>query len=129
LNDFNFKILKDSVVKRKSGNLKVWIIEITPKTKEVENETGYKKSVAYVRKDNYMITRAKYYLKKAKRVKYMDVKKVKKIDGIDVNMITTMTTKKGKRTLHKTILINTDVKMNQDLKESIFVTKTLQKGI
>ena len=129
LNDFNFKLLKDSVVKRKSGKQKVWIIQITPKTKEVLDETGYKKSIAYVRQDNYMITRAKYYLKKAGRVKYMDVKKVANIDGIDTNMITTMTTKKGKRVLHKTILINTDVKMNQNLKESMFVTKTLEKGL
>jgi len=129
LNDFNFKLLKESVVKRKSGKQKVWIIQITPKTKEVLDETGYKRSIAYVRQDNYMITRAKYYLKKAGRVKYMDVKKVANIDGIDTNMITTMTTKKGKRVLHKTILINTDVKMNQNLKESMFVTKTLEKGL
>jgi hypothetical protein len=59
----------------------------------------------------------------------MDVKKVEKIDGIDVATITTMTTKKGKRTIHKTILIQSDVKMNQNLKESMFSIRTLEKGI
>ena len=129
LSDFSFKILKESVVKRKSGNLKVWQIEITPKNDNVIDETGYTKSVAYVRQDNFMITRAKYYLKKARRVKYMDVKKVIKIDGIDVATITTMTTKKGKRTIHKTILIQNDVKMNQNLKESMFSVRTIEKGL
>ena len=129
LNDYTFKILKESVVKRKSGNLKVWQVEVTPKTQETIDETGYLKSIAYVRQDNYMVTRAKYYLKKAGRVKYMDVKKVEKIDGIDVATITTMTTKKGKRTLHKTVLIQSDIKMNQDLKEEMFSTRTIEKGL
>jgi len=76
-----------------------------------------------------MITRAKYYLKKANRVKYMDVKEIKKIDGIDVATKAIMTTKQAKRTLHKTILIQTDVKMNQNLKENFFTTRTLEKGL
>jgi hypothetical protein len=129
LSDYTFKILKESVVKRKSGNQKVWQIEVTPKDQSVIDETGYLKSVAYVRQDNYMVTRAKYWLKKAKRVKYMDVKKVEKIDGIDVATQTTMTTKKGKRTIHKTILIQSDVKMNQDLKEELFQVRTIEKGL
>jgi hypothetical protein len=129
LSDYTFKISKESIVKRKSGNLKVWIIESTPKSQVVIDETGYIKSVLYVRQDNYMLTRAKFYLKKAKRVKYMDVKKVENIDGIDVATITTMTTKKGKRTIHKTILIQSDVKMNQDLKEDLFTIRTIEKGL
>jgi hypothetical protein len=41
-----------------------------------------------------------------------------------------MTTKKGKTTLHKTILIQSDVKMYQDsVKESMFTTRTIEKGI
>ncbi|MEA3353898.1 MAG: outer membrane lipoprotein-sorting protein [Campylobacterota bacterium] len=129
LDDYTFKILKESVVKRKSGNEKVWLIEVTPKTQEVIDETGYLKSIAYVRQDNYMVTRAKYYLKKAKRIKYMDVKKVEKIDGIDVATITTMTTKQKTRTLHKTILLQSNIMMNQELKEDIFATRTIQKGL
>ena len=129
LDDYNFKILKESFVKRKSGKEKVWQIEVTPKTQEVIDETGYLKSIAYVRQDNFMITRAKYFLKKAGRIKYMDVKKVEKIDGIDVATITTMTTKKGKRTIHKTILIQKNVKMNQNLKENMFSVRTIEKGL
>ena len=129
LDDYTFKILKESVVKRKSANQKVWLIERTPINNEIIDETGYIRSIAYVRQDNYMITRAKHYLKKAGRVKYMDVKKTETIDGIDIAMITTSTTKKGKRMIHKTILINSNVKMNQNLKEDMFTIRTLEKGI
>lgn len=129
LSDYTFKILKESVIKRKTGKVKVWIVESLPKTQETIDETGYTKSVAYVRQDNYMLVRAKFYLKKANRVKYMDVKKIEKIEGIDVATITTMTTKQGKRTLHKTVLIQSNVKMNQDLKEEMFATRTIEKGL
>jgi hypothetical protein len=135
LSDYTFKILKDGVVKRKSANgkkvtiEKVWIIQRTPKNQDVIDETGYLKSIAYVRKDNYIITRAKHWLKKAGRVKYMDLKQTKIINGIEFETILTATTKKGKRTLHKTILINSDIKVNQDLKESMFTVRTIEKGI
>jgi hypothetical protein len=78
LDDYKFKILKQSYIKRKTKKVPVWVIEVLPKDKNVIDETGYLKTIAYVRKDNYMITRAKFYLKKAKRVKYMDVKKNRK---------------------------------------------------
>jgi hypothetical protein len=129
LDDYNFKVLKESYIKRKSGKVKVWQIEVLPKTQETIDETGYLKTIAYVRQDNYMVTRAKYYLKKANRVKYMDVKKIEKIDGIDMATITTMTTKKGKKTIHKTILLQNDIKLNQDLKEDMFSVRTIEKGL
>jgi hypothetical protein len=129
LNHYTFKILKTSVVKRKSGNEKVWVVEVTPKSQRVIDETGYTKSVAYVRQDNYMVTRAKYYLKKGGRTKYMDVKKVVTVDGVDIAAITTAITKKNKRTIHKTILIQSDIKMNQNLKDSLFTTRTIEKGL
>ena len=129
LNDYNFKLLKESTVKRKWGNEDVWVIQVTPKTQQTVEETGYLKTIVYVKKENYMVTRAKYYLNKSNRVKYMDVKKYEKIDGIDVATITTMTSKKGKSTIHKTILIRSDVKMNQNLKEDMFTTRTIQKGL
>jgi hypothetical protein len=129
LDDYTFKVIKESYVKRKSGKNKVWVIERTPINQDVIDETGYIKSIAYVRQDNYMITRAKHFLKKSGRVKYMDVKKIQQIDGIDTAIITTATTKKGRRTLHKTILINSDIKMNQDLKDNLFTIRTIEKGI
>ena len=129
LDDYTFKILKESAIKRKTGKVKVWQVEVTPKTQETIDETGYLKTIAYVRQDNFMVVRAKYFLKKANRLKYMDVREIKKIDGIDVATKTIMTTKKGKRTIHKTILIQKDVKMNQNLKEEFFTTRTIEKGL
>jgi hypothetical protein len=107
----------------------VWIIQSLPKNKAVIDETGYTKSILYIRKDNFMLARAKFYLKKANRVKYMDVRKMEKIDGIWVATQTTMTTKYGKQTLHKTILSNRDIEINVAIDDEMFSVRKIEKGL
>ena len=40
-----------------------------------------------------------------------------------------MTTKKGKQTLHKTVLLNSNVRFNQELEEDFFTVRQLEKGL
>jgi len=129
LDDYNFKLVKETSIKRKDGKVPVWVIESTPISQAVIDETGYKKSILYIRKDNYVLTRAKFYLKKGSRVKYMDVRKLAKIDGIWVAMQTIMTTKQGKKTLHKTILTNSDVEINKSIDSNMFSIRRIEKGL
>ncbi|HIF47005.1 outer membrane lipoprotein-sorting protein [Candidatus Thioglobus sp.] len=129
LNDYSFKLVKETSIKRKEGKVPVWVIESTPINQEIIDETGYVKSTLYIRKDNYVLTRAKFYLKKGSRVKYMDVRKLEKFDGIWVAMQTTMTTKQGKKTLHKTILTNSNVEVNKKISSDMFSIRRIEKGL
>lgn len=124
IEDYDFKLLKEDEVR---GH-KVWLIQSTPRTKEVVDETGYEKSVVFIRQDNYVVVRAVHWTEDNK-LKYFDVKELELIDGIWVAMEMTMTTKQGKATLHKTILRNENVKFNQDLDEDIFTIRRLEKGL
>ncbi len=69
------------------------------------------------------------WLEKGKRLRYMDAKQLDVIDGIWVTTEIHMTTKKGKKTLHKTVIKNHDTRFNQDLDESLFSVRRLEKGI
>ncbi|MDB3870162.1 outer membrane lipoprotein-sorting protein [Candidatus Thioglobus sp.] len=129
LDDYSYKLLGESTIKRAKGDEQVWKIQALPANQGVIDETGYTKSILYVRKDNYVLTRAKFYLKKASRIKYMDVKEIQKIDGIWVAMKTTMTTKQGKQTLHKTILMNSDVAVNTAIDDEVFTIRAIEKGL
>ena len=62
-------------------------------------------------------------------LKYMDVKKLDLIDNIWVPTEIHMTTKRGKQTLHKTVLKLHDVKFNQDLAEGFFTVRQMEKGL
>ena len=82
----------------------------------------------FVRKDNFMVTRAIHFLTDGKR-KYLDVQKMKQIDGIWVATKIVMRTTKAKKTLHTTLLELKNIKFNQNLKDSFFTVRQIEKGL
>ena len=67
---------------------------------------------------------------KKKRNKYLDVRKLEKIDGIWVSTEMHVTTKSGKKTLHKTILKQKNILFNQDgVNRDLFTIRRLEKGL
>ena len=125
LDYYDYTLVQESEV----GGQPVWVIEAIPNTEDEIEETGYTKQIVFVRKDNYVVIRAKSWLKRGGRNKYLDVKKLDLIDDIWVATEMHMTTKKGKKTLHKTVLISDDVKFNQPMDESSFSVRKLEDGV
>ena len=125
VDEWTYKLLKEDEVE---GH-KVWLIEALPVSKTVEDRYGYQKSIVYVRQDNYMVVRAIHVLKSGNKVKYMEVKKLDLVDGIWVALEPWMKTTRNKRTLHRTILTMDNVKYNQELDESLFSVRQLEKGL
>ena len=135
--DFSYADMTDRPLEKYEYNLlqeaeidghAVWVIESVSHDEEEIDETGYTKSIQFVRKDNYVSIRAKIWVKKGKRNKYMEVKELKQIDGIWVPTLITMTTKKGNQTQHKTILKTSDVKFDQPLDFDSFSVRGLEAG-
>lgn len=124
LDHYQYTLMKETEV----AGRPVWQIEAVPVTEREKDETGYIKSVLFVRKDNYVVVRSVNWVKKGKRLKYFDVKKLEQIDGIWVATEMTMTTKKGKKTLHKTVLRARNVRFNQNLDPDLFSVRQLEKG-
>jgi len=125
IEDYDFKLLKEDEVRGK----KVWIIEAAPRSESVIDETGYTKSVVFVRQDNYVVVRAVHWVKDGHKLKYLDVVGLDLIDGIWVGTEIHMTTKQGKATTHKTILKISNVKFNQNLDDDVFTIRRLEKGL
>ncbi len=124
LSDYNFKLIKEMKVRGHDA----WMIESTPRNKKVVKESGYSKTIAVVRKDNFVVVRAINYLTNGKK-KYLDLKKIHKQKGVWVVDEMSMTTKKGKSTQHKTLLKFRNIKVNGNLSDSIFTTRRLSKGL
>jgi hypothetical protein len=125
LDAYDFTIMKEEEVR----GARVWQIESVPKTEEEIKETGYTKSVLFVRQDNFMVVRAVHWVKEGNRLKYLDVDKLEQIDGIWTIQQMSMTTKKGKSTLHKTDLSFSNIHYNQPLDEQMFTLRRLEKGL
>lgn len=125
IDDYDYTLQKEMEV---DGH-KVWVIESIPRTKEVIEETGYKKSLVFVRQDNYFIIRAINWEEDGNYLKYMDTKKLEKIDGIWVATERHVWRRLGNTTVHKTILKMHNVKFNQNLDYGMFTTRRLEKGL
>ncbi len=125
LEDYHFTLMKEDVV---NGD-KVWLIESKPRTAEVIEETGYEKSVLFVRQDNFVVIRAVHWLNKGDKLKYLDVKKLEQIDGIWVPTEMSMTTKQGKTFVHSTTLRQHNLRFNQKLDADMFSVRRLERGL
>ncbi len=125
VDDYTYKIMKE----KKVGKHMTWQMLVTPKSQETVKETGYTKSIVFVRQDNFVIVQALNYIKIGKKLKYMKVLDLQEIDGIWTTKKMQMVTKKGKKTLHKTVFEFSDIKYGQDLEESFFKTRTLERGL
>lgn len=125
LDAWMFKILKEADVR----GAKTWVIEALPKTREEASETGYKKSVLFVRQDNFVAVRAVHWTDTGNKLKYLDVSGLELIDDVWTITAMSMTTKKNKVTEHKTELTFANIQYNQDLAESLFTLRRLEKGL
>jgi len=124
LEEYDFKLLKESSVRGKA----VWVIEAVPRTSKILKKSGYTKTVAMVRKDNYVVVQSIGFLQNGK-VKYFEVNRMHRQKGIWLPDEMTMMTKKGTRTLHKTVLRFSNIKLNQPINDSTFSTRRLEKGL
>ena len=59
----------------------------------------------------------------------MDLKRIHEENGVWLVDEMTMTTKKGKQTLHKTILSFDNIKLNETIDDGVFTTRRLEKGL
>ena len=124
LEHYDYKLLQEAEV---AGH-PVWVIESVPNNAEEQDETGYTKSILFIRKDNDVMVRSKIWVKKGNRNKYFDVEKLERIEGIWVPTVMTMTSKKGDQTIHKTVLRTSDVKFGQPLEYDRFSVRGLETG-
>ena len=124
IDDYEFKIIKENEIKGE----KVWMILASPNKKAID-ETGYTKSILFIRQDNFVVLRAIHWLNKGKKLKYYDVKKLEFIDNIWVATETHITIRKGEKKLHKTILQLYDTKFNQNFDKNLFTIRQLEKGL
>jgi hypothetical protein len=124
LDEYDYTLMKETDV----GGVRVWQIESVPRTKKEIKETGYTKSILFVRQDNDVVIRSVGWLKRGGRLKYMEIKALEQIDGIWIGTEIHMTTKKAGKTLHKTILRNSNIRFNQEIDEDFFTVRQLEKG-
>ncbi len=125
LEEWTFKILKEGSV----NGTDVWVIESVPANQDVIEKTGYVRSIAFVRKDNFHVVRGINYLKKKGEVKLMNIAKHTEIGGYWIGTETQMITQKYGKTVHRT-LMKIDVQdVDFDADAAQFTLNRLEQGL
>lgn len=127
LDDYDFDFYKKRKEMLIDGH-PVWVIQALPRSRAIIDETGYKKSLLFVRDDIDFVIRSISWEKSGGYIKYMEVQALEQIDGIWVS--TEMHVKKtlNKQPVHRTVLRLTDIAFNQALGIDFFSTRQLEKG-
>ncbi len=124
LESYSYKLIKEQQVDKHP----VWIIESIPKNKETINQYGYSKSLFIIRQDNFVIIRAVHWLQDKGTLKYNEIIKLDKIDDIWIPLEVHAKTVRNGKTIHQTLLINKDVRLNQPIDDKIFTKRQLEHG-
>ncbi len=127
--DWDYTFAKQSVM---VDGADTWVVQGFPKKdakEKVLEETGYLKSLLWIRKDNHLLVKAKYWVKEGKKIKYFKAGDIKLIDGIWTPCKMTMvTTAKGK-VEHTSVLKFSNIKYNQSINDTYFTTRTMESGL
>jgi hypothetical protein len=129
IDNWEYSIIKET---DNVNGFDTWVIQGLPKSglkAKVINETGYLKTMMWIRKDNYMTVKAKYWVKEGKKIKYFKAADIKKVDNIwTAHELTMITTVKGKVN-HTSVLKFTNLVYNGDIEDSSFTTRRMERGL
>ena len=127
--DWDYTFIKNE---ESLGGQAVWIIQGIPaaaKRQAVVKETGYLKVRMWVRKDNFMIVKGKYWVKKGKKIKYFRAGEIRQEGGIWTAFEMQMgTTRKGKKE-HASVIKTREIVYNTDISDGMFSTQRMERGL
>ncbi|MDY8138350.1 outer membrane lipoprotein-sorting protein [Aquimarina sp. 2201CG5-10] len=124
LENFNYKLNGEEVL----NDIKHYIIEATPKNVKKEKESGYGKRIIYVRYDNHIISKIKFFDKKGTFFKEMTASNIRKIDNSEKWRAFKREVHNVK-TGHKTILDFKNIVIDTGVEEDQFTKRNLERSL
>lgn len=129
INDWDFSFVGEN---DRSDDADTWVIQGVPKKEtqqKVTDETGYLRLLLWIQKDNYMLVKAKYWVRQGRKIKYFAAADIRKTDGIwtayEMKMITTV---KGE-VEHSSLLKFSNVQYNTPVDDTSFTTRNMERGL
>jgi hypothetical protein len=125
--DYDVKLVQADV---QVGGEACWLIEATPHSEAVKQQTGYEKSQLWVSKQKLVTLQLKAWLVGGKRIKYLKVSDVRKVDGVWTPHRMQMRTLEGSDVASETSLEVLSVSNDaQDVVDSDFTQQRLERGV
>jgi hypothetical protein len=105
-----------------------YVIESVPKTEETRRDTGYSKTVNWIRTDNYTRVRSEIHDLSGGLFKVMEVLSLKEVDGLRGKWLMEKVEMRNLRSGHSTLLTFTNIEANKEIDGKLFAPGRLDRG-
>lgn len=122
---YTYKLMKSTWV----GGSRAWQIQATPGRNKYKTESGYQRSILYIRQDSFVIVKAIHWLISNHHVKIFEILTQERIAGIWVPSKMVMTYKIKEKIMNETVLKQTNIRFDQAISDSFFSVNKLRQGI
>ena len=123
MENYDYKLLKNETV----DGVDCYVIEAVPNNDKEKKESGYSKREIWIRKDNFVGIRTKYYDRKGELLKIFRTSDIRMIDGSDKWRAHRMDMENIK-TAHKTVLLFSNFVINKGIEDKFFTKRYLERG-
>jgi Outer membrane lipoprotein-sorting protein len=123
LDDFDYKLVKEEAVKGEP----CWVIDLTPKSKEIADSDGYSKKTYWVSKDKYAVVRGLYYDKDGKLLKELVAENLKLLDPKNKRYRAMHMEMINKQNGRKSVFESTKIAFSPNTKDEYFTTAYLER--
>jgi outer membrane lipoprotein-sorting protein len=121
--EWNHKILKEEKLDGKDS----YVIESTPKSQDIADNTGYSKRVSWVDKESFVVIKGESYDLNGALLKRILAKNLEKIDQVKNKWQPMMLEAMNLQTNHKTVIEFKNFKANIGVSDDTFTTRYLEK--
>ncbi|NDG84059.1 MAG: outer membrane lipoprotein-sorting protein [Proteobacteria bacterium] len=128
VDEYDYKVMKEEKCPSAEGaSVQCYQVEAVPANEEVKTRTGYTRSVAWVRQDNFMVVKAEYTNLEGELFKRLEASKIKMVDDKNKKWLAHELFIVNLKTKEFTRLTFENVKVNQGIPDSVFTQQNLQK--
>jgi outer membrane lipoprotein-sorting protein len=121
--DWNYKLVKEEPV----DGADCYLIEATPRSDDVRDNSGYSRRQIWIRKDNYYAIRGEMWDEAGQPYKKFHMTDVKEVDPARHKWQAMTMEAEDLQTGHKTIISFENYKANQKVPDAFFTTRYMEK--
>lgn len=123
LSDWNYKLLREEI----EDGVTCYVIEATPKSDEVRNNSGYAKRVTWIRKDNFFAIKGELWDEAEQMVKTFHMTELQEVDAARHKWQAMRLESKNLQASHQTVIHFENFKVNQKIRDEYFTTRYMEK--
>ena len=123
VNEWNYKLLREE----DADGAPCYVIEATPKSDAVRDNSGYAKRVLWIRKDNSFAIKGDLWDEAGEPVKTFHMTELQEVDPARHRWQAMRLETKNLQTGHQTVIKFDNFKVNQKVRDEFFTTRYMEK--